>query len=109
MSVKIYSSDPVVLTATASVQGAAVPGLTTRVIKSALLVNTTAAAVAATVYLVPKDGTPAASNVMISARPIAPGESYPCPELILQGINTGGSVQAMGAGLIFKYTATDFI
>jgi hypothetical protein len=40
---------------------------------------------------------------------IAPGETYPCPELVNQGLNPGGSVQALGAGLTFKYTATDFI
>ena len=46
---------------------------------------------------------------MVSARAIAAGESYPCPELINQGIDAGGFVAASGVGLTFKYTATDFV
>lgn len=109
MSVKPYTSEPAVLTGAATVQGAAVKALTTRVIKAATVTNTTAAPVALTVYLVPNAGAPAADNTLIAAYPIAAGESYPCPELINQGLNPGGTVQAMGLGLSFKYTATDFV
>lgn len=109
MAVTPYVFDGGALTAAAATQGTAVPALTKRVIKSAALVNTTAAPIAATVYLVPNGGAAGATNTMISARPIAPGESYPCPELINQGLNAGGAVQALGNGLTFKYTATDFV
>lgn len=109
MSVKPYTSDSAALTAAATVQGAAVKTLTTRVIKAATATNTTAAPVSLTVYLVPNAGAPAPENTIISAYPIAAGESYPCPELINQGMNAGGTVQAMGLGLNFKYTATDFV
>jgi hypothetical protein len=109
MAIQNYIFDGGVLAAAAAVQGTAVPDLTKRVIRAATLTNTTGAAVAATVYLVPSAGAPAAGNTLISARTLAPGESYPCPELINQGLNAGGSVQALGLGVTFKYTATDFI
>lgn len=106
MAVTPYIYDGAVLAAAAGQQGTTVPALTKRVIKSASLVNTTGAPIAGTVNLVTSDGT---TIPHISARPIAAGESYPCPELINKGINPGGSVQALGAGLTFMYTATDFV
>lgn len=109
MTISSYIHDGAVLTAAAAVQGAAVGALTRRVITSAALVNTTGAAVQATVYLVPSAGAAGAANTLISARTIAPGETYFCPELVNQGINAGGSVQALGLGLTFKYAAKDII
>lgn len=108
MSIQNYIHDGSTLAAAAGVQGAAVPALTKRIIRAATLVNSTVNPVAASVYLVPPAGAPDATNIMVSARTIAPGESYPCPELVNQGLNPGGAVQALGAGLTFKYTATDF-
>lgn len=104
-----YIFDGAVLTAAATTQGTIVPNLTKRVIKSASLINTTAAPVAATVYLVPSGLAAGAANTLISARSIAAGETYPCDELRGQGINTAGFVQAMGLGLTFKYTALDIV
>lgn len=109
MSVQVYTFDGGVLTAAAVTQGVAAAALTRRVIRAATLINTTAAPVAATVYLVPSGGAAAASNTMVSARSIAAGESYQCPELINQALNAGGFVQALGLGLTFKYTAVDIV
>jgi hypothetical protein len=109
MAVRPYTTDPATLSAAAAVVGAAAPDLTTRVIKSATITNPTGAAIAGSVYMVPSGAVAGAGNVMISARPIAAGESYPCPELISQGLNAGGTLQALGAGLVIKYTATDFV
>lgn len=106
MAVTPYVFDGAVLAAIAAQQGTTVPALTKRVIKSASLVNTTAAPIAGTVNLVTGDGTVIPH---IPARPIAVGESYPCPELINKGLNPGGFVQALGLGLTFMYTATDFV
>jgi hypothetical protein len=108
MTIQNYIHDGSALGAAAAVQGVAVPDLTKRVINAATLCNSTAAPIAASVWLVPAGGSPDATNIMISARTISPGESYPCPELIRQGVNKGGSVQASGNGLTFKYSATDF-
>lgn len=109
MSIQNYIHDGSTLAAAAAVQGVAVPPLTKRVIRAASICNSTAAAVSVSAYLVPAGGAPDATNIMISARAIAPGETYPCPELVNQGLNAGGSVQALGLGLTFKYTATDFV
>jgi hypothetical protein len=108
MSIQNYVHDGSTLAAAAAVQGAAVPALTKRIIRAATLCNSTAGPVAASVYLVPGGGNPDVTNVMISARTLAAGESYPCPELVGQGLNALGSVQALGAGLTFKFSGTDF-
>lgn len=109
MAVTPYIYDGGTLGAAAAIQGSAVPASTKRVIKAANITNTTGAPIPVTVYLVPGAGAPAAANTVISARPIAAGESYPCPELIGLGLRAGGAVQALGAGLTFTYTATDFV
>lgn len=113
MSVTPYIFDGGALTGAAVTQGTAVPTLTRRIIKSATITNTTGAPIAVTVYLVPSGGTAGATNTYISALSIpasgTAGSSYPCPELINQGLNAGGFVQALGNGLTFKYTAVDFV
>lgn len=109
MAIQNYVHEGAVLAAVAGIQGAAVPDLSKRVITAAALVNTTAAAVAASVYLVPSGGAPGAANCLISARAIAPGETYFCPELINQGLLAGGTVQASGNGLTFRYAGRDII
>lgn len=109
MSVTPYIFDGGALTGAAATQGAAVPLLTKRVIKAASAINTTAAPIALSVYLVPSGGAAGSGNILISARSIAAGESYQCPELVNQGMNAGGFLQALGNGLTFKYTAVDFV
>lgn len=106
MSVTSYTHDGAVLTGSLAKQGTDVPALTQRIITAAALVNTTGGPVAATVNLAPIGGA-AAGNTLISARTIGAGESYPCPELINQGVNAGGAVWASGAGVSFKYAAKD--
>lgn len=109
MTIQNYIHDGSILGAAAAVQGVAVPALTKRIMRAATICNTTASPVSASLWLVPSGGNPDATNAVISARTIAPGETYPCPEVVNQGLNAGGSVQALGNGLTFKYTATDFV
>jgi hypothetical protein len=109
MSVTPYIFDGGLLTGAAVTQGTVVPALTRRIIKAATITNTTGAPIAATVYLVPSGGVAGAANTFVPAVSIAAGASYPCPELINQGLNAGGFVQALGNGLTFKYTATEFV
>lgn len=108
MTTLVYIFDSAVLTGVAAAQGTAVGSLTRRVIKSASLTNTTAAAVACSVYLV-ASGSASAGNTFISARAVAAGETYNCPELIGKGLNAGGTVQALGAGVSFAYTASEIV
>lgn len=107
MAVNPYIFDGAVLGGALADQGAVVPTLTRRIIKSASLVNTTAAPIAGTVAIVAPDGTTVITH--ISARSIAAGETYPCYELVNKGVNPGGKVQAMGTGLTFMYTALDLV
>lgn len=72
------------------------PALTRAIVKSAQLTNTTGGAVACTVYIVPSGGAAGASNTAISARTIAAGETYNCPELVNAVIEAGGTIQALG-------------
>lgn len=101
-----YIYDGAVLGAAMANQGTVVPTATARIVKSATLVNSTAAPVVCSVSVLDAGGT---LHPKISARPIAAGESYTCPELVGKGINAGGVLQAMGAGVSFDYTATDIV
>ena len=107
MAVNPYIFDGAVLGAALADMGTAAPALTKRIIKSASLINTTGAPIPGTVAIVAPDGVTVITH--ISARPIAAGETYPCPELINKGINPAGKVQALGAGLTFTYTALDIV
>lgn len=107
MTTSIYNFDGVVLAGAAAVQGTTVPALTRRIIRSAVLTNTTGAPISATLYLVPSGGAANAATTVLSARPIAAGETYGCPQIVNAGLNEGGSVYALGVGLSFRFTATD--
>lgn len=109
MSVTPIIVDSTLLTAVPVTQGTPVSNLAKRIFKAATITNTTAASITVTVYLVPSGGVAAAANTIISARPVAPGETYLCPELVGQGQNAGGFLQAAGNGLTFKFTAVDII
>lgn len=61
------------------------------------LVNTTAGAVTATVDAVDSGGTAGASERLISARSIAAGETYTCPEVVGHILNPGDSIQALAS------------
>lgn len=79
------------------------------VVKSLTITNTTAAAVTATVYVVPLAGTAGASNCAINARPIAANETYNCPELVNQVIETGGMIQAFGSGMTIMASGVEIV
>lgn len=66
-------------------------------ITNATITNTTGGAVTATVYIIPSGGTAGATNVKISARSIAAGETYLCPELIGADVMSGGIIQALAS------------
>lgn len=106
MAINLYTFDGATLGAAAAKQGTDVPALTQRVITAATLTNNSGSPQAATVYLAPSAGN-GASNMVISARTIANGETYTCPEMINQSIGPGGAVWALGTGIAFKYSAKD--
>lgn len=57
------------------------------------LCNTTAGAVTATVYI----GTASAGNTIISARSIAAGETYTCPEIVGHVLNATETIYALAS------------
>lgn len=57
--------------------------------------NTTAANATISVNLVPSAGSASASNLVVSARAVAPGETYTCPELIGQVLESGGFISTL--------------
>lgn len=94
------------LTGALTAQGTAVAANTKRIIQSASLVNPTGAPVACSVTIL--DGS-AVSHPKISAKNIPAGDTYNCPELIGKGVEALGVVQALGAGVLFDYTAVDIV
>lgn len=81
------------------------PGLTRARITNATLTNTTAGVVAGTVYIVTGSGAPTAAAAKISARSIAPGETYTCPELVNRILEPGDTIQALGLLLSLDVSA----
>lgn len=67
------------------------------IIDKMTLCNTTANAVAVTIDTVKSGGTSGAVERVISSRSIAPGETYLCPEVVGHILNTGDSIQGLGA------------
>ena len=91
---------PVTLVAGSQLTGSAATyytaGANTKaVITNMTLTNTTAGAVTATVHIVNAGATESASNMCISARSIAAGETYKCPEVIGKTMSATGTIRAL--------------
>lgn len=109
MGIANYFFDGGNVTAAAVTQGTVTPANTRRRITAAIVCNSTAVAKTFTAHVIPSGGTAGATNMYISARVIAPGESYTCPELVGRGMNAGGFVQVLAdvTGMTFKFEALD--
>ena len=81
---------------------------TTTVIKKLPIVNTTAGAVNCTIYLIPNGGTAGSTNTITSARSIAAGETWSCPDAENMVMTAGGQIQALGVGLTIMGSAVEF-
>lgn len=106
MSVQVYVLDGTLLTAAAATYGTATPTLTRRIIRAMSIYNGTAAAVQCDVHLIESGGSASDTNRVVS-RVIGAEETYTCPEVVGQGLNAGGFVQALGLNCSIRYTATD--
>lgn len=106
MSVQVYVLDGTLLTGSAATYGTATPTLTRRIIRAMSLYNGTSAAVQCDVHLIASGGSASDTNRVVS-RVIGVEETYTCPEVIGQGLNAGGFVQALGLNCSIRYTATD--
>ena len=61
------------------------------------LTNTDTVAQTVTVHVVPLAGSASATNMIISAKSLAPGECYTCPEMVGKSIKAGTFVQALAS------------
>jgi flagella basal body P-ring formation protein FlgA len=69
--------------------------------------NITAGNVTLSCNLVPSSGAAGATNLIISARAIAPGETYTCPELVGQSLEPGGFISTLaGAAVSLNISAS---
>lgn len=57
--------------------------------------NTSAANVTFSVNLVAASGTAVDANLVLKSRAIAPGETYTCPELVGQTLESGGFISTL--------------
>lgn len=65
------------------------------VIDTFKVTNTTASAVAFTLNLVASGGTAGADNTIISAKSIAAGETYSCPEVVGEVLAPGSYISTL--------------
>jgi hypothetical protein len=59
--------------------------------------NTSAGNVTISVNLVTSGGSPGANNLIMDTRSIAPDETYTCPELVGQALETGGFISTIAS------------
>jgi hypothetical protein len=85
------------------------PAGKTTTVKSASVTNTTAGVVAVTVNRVPSGGSATAANTVISARNVAVGETYNCPELINKVLAAGDTLQALGLALSLDVSGAESV
>ncbi len=59
--------------------------------------NTSANNVTISVNLVTSNGTPGDDNLILDTRAIAPDETYTCPELVGQALESGGFISTIAS------------
>ena len=107
MTTTLYILDGTLMTGSAATYGNAVPANTKRVFRSMKIYNGTSAPVQCEVHLIASGGTASDTNRVI-LRTIGVEETYNCPEVVNEGLNAGGFVQALGLNCSIRYTATDY-
>ena len=61
------------------------------------ITNTSAGNVTISVNLVTSGGSPGANNLIMDTRSIAPDETFTCPELVGQALETGGFISTIAS------------
>jgi hypothetical protein len=77
------------------------------VIKALSICNPTGGVVLCTLKLVPR--TAGTARTLVSARALAPGETYVPPGVLNQALEAGGKVQMSGLALEYVLTAQDIV
>lgn len=81
------------------------PSGTKERIINATITNDTGGVIPATIHIITVSGVAGPANKRISARNIAPGETYTCPELIGRVLEPGDFIQGLGNGLSIDISA----
>lgn len=71
------------------------PGGTRAIIDKFTGTNTTAAVASLTVKLIPNGGAAGASNTIVSAKTLQPGETYTFPEIVGHVLNPGDFISTL--------------
>lgn len=78
---------------TAAVAYLTVPNNSSAVLKKLTFTNPTGVAQTVTAYLVPSAGSPGPTNILISGRTVAAGDTYDCFEAQGQTLQAAGTLQ----------------
>jgi hypothetical protein len=100
--IKVVGTDPMLI-------GNAVPEGVIRNFKAVGINNPTGAAISCSVYLVPKGTNPDGTVNQVISRTILPNKTDMCCELLARGLNAGGRLFVLGAGLTVGYTSIDTV
>ena len=73
------------------------PTSTKALIDKFTVTNTSATAASLSVNLVTTGGSPTASNLILDTRVVAPNETYTCPELTGQVLESGGYISTLAS------------
>lgn len=101
--------DPLQISAATTTQYTTPTGTRT-IIDKCTATNTTAGAQTITVYLVKAAGVAGAANTVLSAKSVAPGETYTCPEVVGHVLNTGdfiATAASAGAALTLRVSGRE--
>ena len=104
----LYILDGALLTGSAATYGVPVPVNTKRIFRAMSIYNGTAAPVQVEVHLIASGGTASDTNRVI-LKTLAVEETYLCPEVVNEGLNAGGFVQALGPNCSIRYTAVEIV
>lgn len=98
--------DPVLLTATADVFGAAVATGYKRKHTHASVFNSTGGTIVLKMYLCPANAAASTTNQICEVS-LETKDTYLCPEFVGSELAATGTMRALGNGLSFKYNAED--
>lgn len=73
------------------------PANTKAIIHNMTIMNNTSGALTFTVHIVNSGASESASNMVISARTIAAGETYTCPEVVGKVLSATGTIRALAS------------
>lgn len=104
---------PIVLVPLKNLETSATSQYTSASIKTTITkaqaLNTTSGVITLTAHVVPNAGSAQTSNMIIQSKPIFPGESYPCYELLGLQLNSGDSLNVFASATGLTFGANGYV